>query len=243
MRRLLGCVVALLLPVLFVVGPLRGADKKPDGKDKDATETSEKMIKAGVLVGKVAAVYEDRKALRLVVTYTQPRLNPGAAVGLAQAQARMQQAAARRDRAAMQSAQLEIARHQATMYTMEKKTKDVEVTGIDEVVVRNNQPPEQFDDKGKVKKYTKKELDELKGPDHKLPGYKAEFGEIQTEQYVQVTLVRKKDAPAAAPPKKKGKDKDVDVDVHIEDKPQVSQILIVYDPARVPMPQAGKKKQ
>jgi hypothetical protein len=223
------------------------ADKDKADAKKDAAETkkaaekgvtTEKMYRAGQLAGKVLTVVESKKSLRLQVTLQYPKLNPGALNSLIQAQASMQQAALNRDpngRAqGILSAQRQMLQAQATLYTMETKTKDVELQTIDDVKVRLAQPPEMFDEKGKPKKYTAKELKELRGPDPKLPGYNAEFSDLHEGQIVTVTLVKKKDAPAKLPPRKPIKDpkeaKDIDADLLLENLPQISVILIVADP-------------
>jgi len=69
--------------------------------------------------------------------------------------------------------------------------QNVKVTTIDDVKVRTKNPPVAYDDKGNKKRYTPKELKELKG-DSKLPGYNAGFEDLKNNQIVQVTLVRKK---------------------------------------------------
>ncbi len=107
------------------------------------------------------------------------------------------------------------------------KTQDVEWTATDEVKVRMLNPPPQFDDKGRIKRYTRKELKELKGND-KLRGYPAEFSDLKTDQYVEVTLVKKKGGPR--PGVKRGKD--ADPDVTGEYLPKMSMIIIVAEPKR-----------
>jgi len=69
--------------------------------------------------------------------------------------------------------------------------QDVKVMTIDDVKIRTKNPPVAYDDKGNKKKYTAKELKELKG-DSKLPGYTAEFNDLKQNQVVEVSLVRKK---------------------------------------------------
>jgi hypothetical protein len=69
--------------------------------------------------------------------------------------------------------------------------QDVKVMTIDDVKIRTKNPPVAYDDKGNKKKYTAKELKELKG-DSKLPGYSAEFNDLKQNQVVEVSLVRKK---------------------------------------------------
>ena len=70
--------------------------------------------------------------------------------------------------------------------------QDVKVMTTDDVKVRTKNPPVAYDDKGNKKKYTAKELKELKGNDPKLPGYTAEFNDLKHNQVVEVSLVRKK---------------------------------------------------
>ena len=81
--------------------------------------------------------------------------------------------------------------------------------------VRSFDPPENFDEKGNVKKYKKAELLKLKGDDpaeKKMVGYKAEFSEIKVGDYVQVTISVNKNAPAKPANKAKGKKKDEEDD-------------------------------
>ncbi|HWG46263.1 MAG TPA: hypothetical protein VN688_26110 [Gemmataceae bacterium] len=109
--------------------------------------------------------------------------------------------------------------------TIGKDKKAVEWQAIDDVKVRMLNPPPQFDDKGRIKRYTRKELRELKGED-KSPGYPAEFSDLKPEQYVQVTLVKKKGAPRVTP--KRGKD--ADPDLLGDNLPRMSLIMIVAQP-------------
>ena len=116
---------------------------------------------------------------------------------------------------------------QQSLYTVQKITKDVEVQAVDDVVVRLLNPRGQFDEKGKIKKYTAKELKELRG-DSKLPGYKGEFSDLAVDQIVSLTLVRKK-SETPKPIKPKGKDADVDLMADL--LPQASVIVVVHDPS------------
>lgn len=229
MRIAIRWVATLVVPVMLLTGPLVGAQKKPNA-DKDVT--TEKMVKAGVVVGKVAAVYEDKRKIRLQVRV--PKLNPGALQSIQSAQVQMAQARARGDFNGMRSAAQSLAQAQGQLYTY--GTEDVELQALDDVVVRTLRPREEFDEKGKIKKLTKAELKELKGPDPKMPGYKAEFGDVSTDQVVQVTLVKKRGAPAPKPvlkPKAKGKkdgDADAAADLLADNLPQISMIMIVAEP-------------
>jgi tetratricopeptide (TPR) repeat protein len=76
--------------------------------------------------------------------------------------------------------------------------QDVKVMTIDDVKIRTKNPPVAYDDKGKIRKYTAKELKVLKG-DSKLPGYLAEFYDLRANQIVQVSLVHKKSNKTTQP--------------------------------------------
>lgn len=199
--------------------PRRMPGKK--GKDMDK-ESAEKTIRAGVVSGKVMAVIEDKKTIRIQVTFRVPKLNPGALQSIANAQNQLAQANSVQ---AMINAQNALAQAEASLYQWQNVQKDYELTTAEDAKIRMANPPAQFDDKGRLKRYTKKELKELKGDD-KLPGYPAEFSDLKQDQIVQVTLMKKKDAPRG--PVRRGKD--VDPDLLSENLPQMSMIMIVYEP-------------
>src|SRR5262245_17717104 len=240
MRHLLRWVAALMVPAVLLLGSPAGAQKKDLDKDKDKEKDvvpGEKMLKAGVLVGRVTAVYEDKRTIRLQVTVPLTRLNPGSLQSIQLAQADLARARARGDRAAMVNAQRAMLQAQSNLVTMESRLQDIELQAVDDAVVRTARPRGEFDEKGKLKKLTAKQLKELKGPDPKLPGYKAEFGDVAAEQILQVTLVRKKPTGPQPKPevkkgkgKKKGGDDEAAVDVLADNLPLVSQILILLDP-------------
>ena len=233
MRPTIRWIAALALPVMILTGALVEAQKKPN-PDKDVEKSTDKMIKVGVVTGKVMNVYEDKKKIRIQITYTTQTLDPGAVQRMAQARRDMAMA---RDRQAAYNAQNALAQAQRTMYKTESKTKEEEIQATDDVVVRMLKPKEEFDEKGKPKKYTKKEKAELKGTDKKLPGYQADFGDIATEQIISLTLVRKKGAPVATRPVRpvrKGKDKEAADDLLADNAPQASLIVILREPAPSP---------
>ena len=225
MRPMTRWIAILALPILLLGGSYVEAQKKAD-PDKDTEKGGEKLVKAGVVAGKVMAVYEDKKKIRIQVAVQVP--NPAGMQAVYQAQ--MQKARAKNPKEAY-DAQMALMRAQQGMVKTENK--DIEIQATDDVVVRRYQPREEFDDKGKPKKYTKKEKLELKGPDKKLPGYTAEFGDISTDQMVQLTLVRKKGGPVVKAPRRvKGKDKDAnaEADLMAENGPMASLIFIVSEP-------------
>ena len=75
------------------------------------------------------------------------------------------------------------------------KMEDIELLLKDDVKIRQFNPPEAFDDKGRPKKYTPKELKELKGDDLKTPGYPADFSDLTNQTIVNVTLMQKPQKP------------------------------------------------
>jgi hypothetical protein len=207
---LLGLVV---VPTSIARDDPKKDDTKKDDTKKDDTKKEEPKThyyKFKQVVGKIVHVDEAKKLVKVSVE-TGP--NQGALNELQNAQLAVQRARNVND---LNNAQIRLAKAQANLMVNPKK-EDVEFTSIDEVKVRLVNPPPAFDDKGKPKKYTQKELDELKGPDKKTPGYPAEFGDLKRDMYVAVTLVTKKDVNKA-PLKPKPEDMD-------DYKPLASMIL------------------
>jgi hypothetical protein len=125
--------------------------------------------------------------------------------------------------------QIEVAKRQQDLYK-NMPTKEVKLQGVEEVKVRTKVLPVNYDEKGKPKKYTKKELAELKGPNKKLPGYTAEWSNLNKGQVVQVYLAKKKTKTKV----KKKKDKEEDDELFDDkDRPKVVMIVILQEP---PMP-------
>ncbi len=75
----------------------------------------------------------------------------------------------------------------------EPKEMDVKALLTDDVKIRVLIPPSKYDDKGRKKSYTNKELMELKGEDKRTPGYPGDTDELQPNAVVKVELVRTKE--------------------------------------------------
>jgi hypothetical protein len=132
----------------------------------------------------------------------------------------------------------QIQRQQArTRTTMNHK--DFELQTAADVKVRWQQPPTDYDDKGNPKKYTAKELQELKGNDPSLPGYKGEFDNLKAGQTVKVTLARVKTPAKDKEDKDKKKDKDAPSDA--ASKVEITRVVIVKDGEMTEAPK-GKNK-
>jgi hypothetical protein len=110
-----------------------------------------------------------------------------------------------------------------TSYRVNTTRQDYEFQNIEEVVVRTQVLPDQFDEKGNPKKYTKEELDELKGKDKKAPGYESSLDKLEAGQTLKVTLVTVKKKVD------KEKDKDADKEKDTEKKMQVKMIIITKE--------------
>jgi hypothetical protein len=199
---------------------MKKAELKKLARDPDSA--TKKMLKSPTVTAKVMAVVESKKSIRLQLTIPYVKVNAGALQNYQNAQLSMLRATSVQ---ALQSAQQQMLQAEAGIYTIATTTKDVEWQATDDVKVRMRNPPVQFDDKGRVKKYTRKELKELKGDD-KLPGYPGEFSDIKQDQIVQVTLLRPKDAPRV--PGKRGKD--AAADLLPENQPHMSLIMILVEP-------------
>jgi hypothetical protein len=230
MPRAVGGVGLLVLLILLSDAPPAGAQKIP-GAEKDMDKNTEKMVKAGVLVGKILTIFEDKRKIRLQVTVPVTKIDEGQLNAVAQAQQRLAQARLKRDVGAMQQAQRDLVQAQARLCKVENVTRDLDLEARDDVVVRTARPKEDFDDKGRIKRYSAAELKQLKGPDAKAPGYRADFSDVATQQIIQVTLVKKKGAPPRPAPRlRKGKDAEVsDADVLGNNLPQISRILILRE--------------
>ena len=173
--------------------------------DKEAAE--KKALRKSTFTAEVVAVVEDKKTLRLKLTIPYVRINEGQLQNYLKAQTPQQ---------ALQA--------QAQMYELATTQKQVELTAADDFKVRMGHPPPKFDDKGRARRYTQKELQELRGND-RLPGFPAEFSDIKSGQIVQVTLLQSKSGsrPVKRP-------KEAEAEAADDNLPKMSRIIIVADP-------------
>lgn len=193
---------------------------KYKGIDTDPAAAEKKMMRKASVAATVMSVYEDKKMLRLKLTIPYVRVNQGQLQNYYNAQMNMMRAT---NAQGVNSALQQMMNAEAQIYEIATTEKEVEWAAADEIKVRMQNPPARFDDKGRVKRYTAKELKELRGTD-KLPGFPGEFSDIKNGQIVQVTLLQKKTAPRP----KRGKDGEGDL---LDDNlPKISQIIIVREP-------------
>jgi len=230
MRRYHPWLSSVLL-LAFVLPAFAADEKKPDPTKtpKDKQDAYDKMVTAGELTGKLVHWGENSQgylSVEVRLKYGVPNLGEIQALNnckieLAKA-AQITNAYDRQRR--LTELQVDMAKHQANLVTYKEEAKTVDLQVGPDMKVRMAEPPVGFDEKGTVKKYTAKELKELKGPDPKLPGYTATAVNLAQDQIVTVYLAKKKDTAKPTP-----KDKDDKVG---ENRPQVTMILIREEPKK-----------
>lgn len=229
---------ALLLG--FVMAwPLVAADdtKKESTSDKEETEAKPPPVKGkwtpvGALLGQVKAASPNSLTLTIEYQEMQPqnpnpknKNNTNTAANRQMQNFHNQMNSANRIKNPVQraariqqiQAQMQIAgMKQANNFKMVTKKKDMDVAMANELQIRVQDPPQEFDEKGKQKKYTAEELKKLKGPGN-LWGYPGEIDKIKPGAILQVFLYKKakKTVARAAPkgslaPKKEDGDDDKD---------------------------------
>lgn len=205
-------------------------DKKVEKKDD---KKDDKYVKAGDFTGTIITLGDNKElTVKVTLKYTEP--NPGA---IQNHQNYMRRAVEisrnpnpiERNRQ-MAQLQIDIANNQRNMYTLKEVHKDIALQPSENLVIRANHPPLAFDDKGNPRKYTDKELKEMRGEGN-LPGYKADWDQLRTGQLVTVSYGRKKDAPAVQKGKDLDKDRELERKLLESDKPIAMMIVIVAEQA------------
>jgi hypothetical protein len=223
----------------------KGADKEKEPAEK---EKKDKFAWGMELVGKINVDGNSQRDFTLHVTQKTLEPDYGAQqqygqqqVQLVQQQLRMATARTPQDRlrATQQYYQtaMQLAQTQQRLFRPKDINYDVQLRFAEDMKVRLMQPPIDYDDKGNVKKYTAKELQDLRGKEG-LPGYGAEMDAIRSGQIVAVYLSRKAlpnqaakakaggKAPAAKGAKKKADD---EVDEVGPARPEAVMIMVLRD--------------
>jgi hypothetical protein len=219
--RKIACGVSLLLTVILVAPPFAAGQKKA-GKAKEETATTDDykaLEHLKNIEGELTYLEPSTKLMTVKVGYPtlvpNPQYQPGKNAAAQQRwvqhvnhlMQQQQQAltirnAARRAQRLQQLAgqiQNEMVRAPAgpSPYRVVLAYKDFDVEAPDEVVVRRLTLPVEYDDKGNVKEYTEAEKKELRGKDPKVPGYAAQWDDVQVGQKVKLYLGKKKTKDAA----------------------------------------------
>src|SRR5690349_17484830 len=74
MLRSVGWLAALCIPALLLAGPALAQKEKDKDKDKDPDKDKTHWVKVATIQGKVTAVYEDKRKLRVQIQV--PTLQP-----------------------------------------------------------------------------------------------------------------------------------------------------------------------
>lgn len=132
----------------------------------------------------------------------------------------------------MQQIQNQLAQWQAQGRGYTRKPVDMRAT--ETCKVRIMYPPMEYNEEGKLKKWTKKELAALKG-NSKLPGYESNFESLKVGQLVEVYLAKQHGSPkdkwpGAKQQKKKKGDDDPPAEPMAESRPEVVLIVIHAEP-------------
>jgi hypothetical protein len=238
-----------LVLVLVLAGFARAADKKnADRGDRASDQDYSALAQLTEVTGKLVNVNSSDKSftLQIDLTHLQPKGNQNPVRQESHASRRQEHflrqeqeilrtkdpvqraEKMRRLAAEMEREQQQAARQNNAVHTTTEH-KGFDLDAVADAQVRRQDPPVQYDEKGNVKKYTDKELKELKGPDTKLTGYAADWTDLKVGQMVKITLTKAQD-------KKDNKDKD-----KTDTKPRASQVLIVKE-APENADQGGKKK-
>jgi hypothetical protein len=217
-------------------------DKDAPKPDPAAAESKEKRAAQDKLLSskkaiecKLVNVEGAQRYLTVQITLKYAALNAGAANNLANLQRQLLDAArdpnplARQRRVAETT--IEIEKNKQNLYTLKEESQKLELQAGNEMKVRTLLLPVEYDDQGKVRKLSDKELRELRGPDSKLPGYAADFDSLKAEQIVDIYLGPPKGGAAKGKPKAKPKETDKDVPAD-ESKPQVLMVVIKREPAK-----------
>jgi hypothetical protein len=224
--RSLGFVLLVAAAASFAVAQEK---KDPDKDRKDG----EKLVKVGDCTGTITGLGEN-KNIKLKVTFRYLEPNPSAFQNQ-QNLVRRQFEILRNTNPAERQQQLaqlaqDVAQNQRNLYHPKEVHRNLELQPTDNVRVRSMQPPLAYDDKGNPRKYTARELQDLKG-EHNLPGYMSEWGQLRAGQIATVTVyARKKDTAPAAAPKGKDADKELERKLLETEKPYASMIVILGEP-------------
>ncbi len=215
------------LVFLALALPLVAADEKIEKSEKSSEKTTDKqppaekterLVQLGTILGTLDAVNETdgEIAVRYVVRLLEPNVAAQADY-LRQAQqlAQRQQAIMRNRNPAQRQQQfaqlyrdaMALQAKEANLFKIKEVQQKIVLRLEDDSKIRTAMPPEVFDDKGNIKRYTAKELKELKGAS-KLPGYQAERDSLEKGRAVLVQVGVKIKLRPKGKGKGKGKDKE-----------------------------------
>lgn len=221
--------------------------EEPDKKKEKDEPKKEKLEYSSMWSGKIISVNGrdltvekkelDPKKYQDAVMWQAQRMQQ-INQAFAQATQQYQQGMASKDIKARVAAQQNYAKAQlnyqndVAKMTMEMAKKDVstakpyDVRGHDDAKVRAMTPPVEFDDLGFEKKWTKKELEELRDKTG-LVGFPTDFDQLKSGQYVDIYMAKAAPKEKDQPKKKKADDDPPEVKA----RPEAIMIVIRQQPA------------
>jgi hypothetical protein len=269
--------------LLIVMASIATTDAAPPKTQPKASMDAD-QLKPGVFAGTVVSIPNPDRMFTVNVTYQKIQLKPGQNPNQAnqnlrneynrivqlQAQAMRPPGRGHNPMHAMQQLQgavvkfqNDMARTQANMFQVVNATQRVDFQVAENVKVRMNDLPENFDEKGNIKRYTKEETAQFKGKDKNLPGYESSLDALKPGQIVKLALVvHKKPKSSSTSSSSPGKEittekakaketakeapKETPGEASVEHKLQVVTILILKDsdaPPAATNPGKNKKKK
>jgi hypothetical protein len=212
--KLYPWVILLVGLVLFSSAAAQDQKKKKKDKDVGTPATKEEyaqLMKFKELEGKIIRLDSETREFAILADLKRLEPKPGAQAKLNQAQQRLQQQILREQQhlarirdpyRQMQEYQNFLNRIQQqagtnfnALFKVVTDRKEFNLQGTDKTIVRLAKLPVVYDEKGNVKEYTEQEKKEKKGKDSKLPGYQAEFANLEVGQVVKITVSSKKPTP------------------------------------------------
>jgi hypothetical protein len=248
--------VGLLLFVVSLAASTHAAPPKGSGQQ---TLDADKLA-PGTFTGTVVSIPNTDRMMTINVAYQKLQLKPGQNVAganlglqrqynrILQLQNQLMRPPSRQHNPmqtmqqlqnAMVQFQIQLARTEANMFQVVNATQKVDFQLEENAKVRIKDLPEQFDEKGNIKRYTAEERAALKGKDKNYPGYESSVEGLKPGQIVQVKLSQHKQQRPASNSSSSAKDssKEVEKDKHEstdkdsahEHKLQVGLIVILRD--------------
>lgn len=125
-------------------------------------------------------------------------------------------------------------------YQVKNIRRDIEFQVSEKVKIRSLLNPEEFDEKGNIKKLSSRDIAKLRGKDSHLPGFESSLDKLEAGQTVRVLL---RPTPNKLTPKPQG-DKDLSENGETEEKKmQVQTIVILGEGKPLPEGSASKSKK
>jgi hypothetical protein len=222
--RIAGRVLSLLV-LLACLLPVLGQDEKkepdkPEPEKKKEKEPAEEKLVYGHKFGPVKLVRAEGAEFAIDVPVPDAKKIYDLNIWNVQQMANISRQQNPQQRA------VDLARHKMEYVRRQlndtTSLKTVEVRAAENMKVRTNYPPVQFDDQGNLKRWTNKELIALRGKS-KWPGtYPGEVDILKVGQVVEVYL-----AKPPAPPKGSGPKRKADLEAELPEGVKPEAVLIV----------------